>query len=120
MSYCGNPVDENGATTAPLAQYAAMYWVTHAQVKNIASRIRDGMDCLFDPDRPYFTAWVKLYDQRRWVDDLHHVKPLLPTLFVSIVCPGFTNLSHSKNTLNTTRQPQCHKILAPYSEKVEL
>ena len=48
--------------SAPLAEYAAEYWVTHAQVKNIASRVRDGMQCLFDPDKPYFEAWVGLYD----------------------------------------------------------
>ena len=48
--------------SAPLAEYAAEYWVTHAQVKNIASRVRDGIQCLFDPDKPYFEAWVGLYD----------------------------------------------------------
>jgi ankyrin repeat protein len=57
-----DPVDENGASTGPLAQYAAEHWVSHAQVENVASRIRDGMECLFDPDRPYFLAWVKLRD----------------------------------------------------------
>jgi hypothetical protein len=57
-----DPVDENGAATAPLARYAAEHWVSHAQVENVASRIRDGMERLFDPDRPYFSAWVKLHD----------------------------------------------------------
>ena len=32
------------------------------KVENVASRIRDGMESLFDPERPYFSAWVKLYD----------------------------------------------------------
>ena len=48
--------------SAPLAEYAAEYWVTHAQVKNVASRVRDGMECLFDPDKPYFEAWVRLHN----------------------------------------------------------
>ena len=48
--------------SAPLAEYAAEYWVTHAQVKNIAPRVRDGMQCLFDPDKPYFEAWVRLHN----------------------------------------------------------
>ena len=47
------------ASTAPLARYAAEHWVSHAQVENVASRIRGGMECLFNPDRPYFLAWVK-------------------------------------------------------------
>ncbi|KAH9044057.1 hypothetical protein EDB83DRAFT_1575968 [Lactarius deliciosus] len=52
----------NGTDNAPLARYAAKHWVTHTQVENVASRIRDGMECLFDPDKPYFEAWVRLHD----------------------------------------------------------
>ena len=55
--------DVNGhSDSAPLAKYAAEHWVTHAQVKNAASRVRDGMRCLFDPDKPYFEVWLKLHD----------------------------------------------------------
>ena len=61
-----DPVDES-AVAAPLALYAATYWPTHARVENVASRIRDGMETLFDPDKPYFSAWAKLYN----VDPLH-------------------------------------------------
>jgi ankyrin repeat protein len=52
-----NNVEEN----APLARYAAEYWVNHAQFEEVASRIK-GMEYLFDPDKPYFAAWRKLYD----------------------------------------------------------
>ena len=66
-----DPVDENSAETAPLTQYAASNLVAHALVENVASRIRDGMEQLFDPDRPYFSAWVKLWsvDYNRWGSD---------------------------------------------------
>ena len=50
-------VEEN----APLAGYAAEYWVKHAQFQDVASRIK-GMEYLFDPDKPYFTAWRELCD----------------------------------------------------------
>ncbi|KAF8260976.1 hypothetical protein EI94DRAFT_1810940 [Lactarius quietus] len=65
-----DPVNDNDGATAPLARYAAEYWVSHAKVENVASRIRNGMESLFDPDRPYFSAWVKLYnvDYRSWVE----------------------------------------------------
>jgi hypothetical protein len=53
---------KNGADSGPLARYAARHWVTHAQVQNVASRVRDGMQYLFDPDKPYFEAWVRLHD----------------------------------------------------------
>ena len=50
------------ADGAPLAGYAAEHWVTHAQIRNVASRLRDGMKDLFDPDKPYFEAWVQLHN----------------------------------------------------------
>ena len=46
----------------PLARYAAEHWVAHAQVDGVASRVRDGMEDLFDPDKPYFEAWVRSHD----------------------------------------------------------
>ncbi|KAI0265231.1 hypothetical protein BGY98DRAFT_1103165 [Russula aff. rugulosa BPL654] len=46
---------------APLAVYAAEYWVRHAQFEDVVSRIK-GMEDLFDVDKPYFVAWRELYD----------------------------------------------------------
>ncbi|KAH9035899.1 hypothetical protein EDB85DRAFT_2112675 [Lactarius pseudohatsudake] len=57
-----DPDVTNDADSAPLAQYVAEHWVTHARVENVASRVRNGMGRLFDPDQPYFEAWVKLHD----------------------------------------------------------
>ena len=58
--------DVTNADNAPLARYAAEHWVTHARVENVASRVRDGMEQLFDPDKPYFEAWIHLYDADRY------------------------------------------------------
>jgi ankyrin repeat protein len=52
-----NDVEKN----APLARYAAEHWVQHAQFEDVASRI-NGMEYLFDLDKPYFAAWCQLYD----------------------------------------------------------
>jgi Ankyrin repeats (many copies) len=46
---------------APLAVYAAEYWVRHAQFEDVVLRIK-GMEDLFDVDKPYFVAWRRLYD----------------------------------------------------------
>jgi Ankyrin repeats (3 copies) len=46
----------------PLAKYAAQYWVKHAQFENVSSCVQKGMERLFDPDKPQFLAWLKLYD----------------------------------------------------------
>jgi hypothetical protein len=65
-------VDDSSAGTAPLALYAAEHWVAHATVQNVTSRIRNGIESLFDPERPYFSAWVKLHnaDYRKWGSSL--------------------------------------------------
>jgi hypothetical protein len=57
-----DPEANSSADSAHLARYAAGNWVTHAQVKNVASRVCGGMRYLFDPDQPYFEAWVQLHD----------------------------------------------------------
>ncbi|KAH9073514.1 ankyrin repeat-containing domain protein [Lactarius deliciosus] len=80
--------DENGVAT-PLARYAAEHWVTHTQVGNVVSRIRDGMEYLFDPDRPYFSAWLKLYniDNRPWVSELDRkIQPGAVPLYHASFC----------------------------------
>ena len=55
--------DINGhADSTGLARYAAWHWMTHARVENVASQVRDGMEDLFDIDKPYFEAWLRLHD----------------------------------------------------------
>ena len=89
-----DPDDTSGANSGPLARYAAQNWVTHAQVDNVASRVRDGMRSLFDPDKPHFEAWIQLYD----IDDLNNVwgrasdpEPGASPLYYAALC-GFHEL----------------------------
>jgi ankyrin repeat protein len=67
--------DEEGEVgrNAPLARYAAEYWVRHAQFEDVASRIK-GMEHLFDLDKPYFAGWCRLYD----ID----TPPSIPSVFL--------------------------------------
>jgi ankyrin repeat protein len=58
-------VDQNSINSFPLARYAAQYWVTHVQFGNVSSRIEDGMDCLFDQEKPYFATWLWIYNEDR-------------------------------------------------------
>ncbi|KAI9442948.1 hypothetical protein H4582DRAFT_1145912 [Lactarius indigo] len=51
-----DPVDQDAADDVSLALYAARHWVGHAQVENVPPRIRDGMQRLFNPNKPYFSA----------------------------------------------------------------
>ena len=48
--------------SSPLAEYAARYWVRHAQFKEVSSCLRKAMGYLFDRDKPYFAAWLQLHN----------------------------------------------------------
>jgi len=47
---------------SPLAEFAAQHWVSHAQFGNVPAQVQKAMECLFDPDQPHFSVWLKLYD----------------------------------------------------------
>ena len=73
LLHLDEPIDIESAKGFPLADYAARNWVEHAQFKDVASRVKDGMEALFDPDKPYFAAWIGLHD----IDELKE-EPSLP------------------------------------------
>jgi hypothetical protein len=59
----GELVDEDNIEDKfPLARYAAEHWVDHARFENVSSHIREGMEDIFDPDKPYFAAWLQVHD----------------------------------------------------------
>ncbi|KAF8492411.1 hypothetical protein F5888DRAFT_914655 [Russula emetica] len=55
-------IDRDSMKSFPLARYAAQYWATHARIENVSSRIKDGMECLFDADKPHFATWLWIYN----------------------------------------------------------
>jgi len=57
MQLDGN-VDRKRLETFPLALYAAKHWVNHAQYDEVASRVQDTMEELFNPSKPYLAAWL--------------------------------------------------------------
>ena len=63
-------VDRNSIVNYPLARYAAQYWPTHARVENVSSHIKDGMECLFDADKPHFATWLWIYNEDHLVSML--------------------------------------------------
>ncbi|KAH9055873.1 ankyrin repeat-containing domain protein [Lactarius deliciosus] len=54
--------EDEVARKAPLARYAAKFWVGHAQVGNVDIHMKDAMDYFFDMDKPYLRTWVRLHD----------------------------------------------------------
>jgi ankyrin repeat protein len=55
-------VDKKRLATFPLALYAARYWVNHAKFEDVASRVQDAIECLFNPQKPFLAAWAWMYD----------------------------------------------------------
>jgi ankyrin repeat protein len=61
-----DPIDSGGLKSFPLARYAAQCWATHARIENVSSQIKDGMECLFDANKPHFKIWLWLYKADQW------------------------------------------------------
>jgi len=85
-----NSINESGIKDYPLADYAAQYWIEHAKFENVSSHLEDVMKLLFDPDRPHFSAWVRLHDMDR---DLRESKvsgtllqPQAPPIYYATLC----------------------------------
>ena len=83
------------ADSGALAGYAAEHWTAHAHFENIASQFRDGTEDLFDPDKPYFKAWVKLHDMDAkngiYFPDPPDSEPRARPLYYAALC-GFLEL----------------------------
>jgi hypothetical protein len=57
-----NTLEMEMAKGFPLVEYAAEHWVEHARFEKVSSRVRDGMDDLFDTSKPHFAAWLRVHD----------------------------------------------------------
>ena len=80
----------------PLAEYAAKHWITHAQFEDVASFVKDGMETLFDCDKPHFGAWVGIYNMDGKPSSESPSK--IPTpLYYSSLC-GFSDLVEHLST----------------------
>ena len=55
-------VDRSRLETFPLAIYAAQHWVDHARYKDVAPRIQNGIEQLFNPNKSYLPAWTWIHD----------------------------------------------------------
>ena len=77
--------------SSPLAGYAAHHWVTHVQFERVSSFVRKAMEYLFNPDMPYFAAWLQLHDidtHRKYPFDGHdgHWESGATPLYYAVLC----------------------------------
>jgi len=82
--------DETEIQNFPLALYAAENWFNHVLFGDVSSDIRDGMDRLFDKNKPHLAAWIWLYDvencQRRDQLSPHPTQPDAVPLYYAALC----------------------------------
>ena len=71
-------VDRDKIKNFPLADYAARHWVKHAQFKGVLSHIKDGMECLFDADKPHLSGWLWIYNEDRLGSSMVTMSPEKP------------------------------------------
>jgi ankyrin repeat protein len=85
-------VDKFNVRDIPLAEYAAQYWVDHAQFENVSSRIQETMEFLFDMDKPHWAAWIRVYSIDAYWDcySSYEVNDAFPLYYASLC--GFYNL----------------------------
>ena len=46
---------------SPLTEYAAKYWMYHAQFEEVWGLVEDQIRSLFDPEKPHLEGWLKFY-----------------------------------------------------------
>jgi Ankyrin repeats (3 copies) len=71
-------VDRDNIEGFPLARYATLYWATYARVEDASSRITDGVECLFDADKPYFSTWLWICNADRGGHSMPTIRPTKP------------------------------------------
>ena len=86
-------VNKGNVGDIPLVEYAAQYWVDHAQFEKVASRIRDAMNYFFDADKPHWAPWcrVQMIDFRRLDFDPTRSQDAFPLYYASL--GGFYDLA---------------------------
>jgi hypothetical protein len=71
-------IDRGNIEDFPLARYASQYRARHARVGNVSSRVKDGVECLFDADKPPLATWVWIYDEDPWCTSMQTMRPEKP------------------------------------------
>jgi len=71
-------IDRDKIKAFPLAKYAAEHWVKHARFENVSSYVKDGMECLFDADKPHYATWLWVYKEDDYGDSTGTMSPDTP------------------------------------------
>ncbi|KAH8980695.1 hypothetical protein EDB92DRAFT_266231 [Lactarius akahatsu] len=71
----------------PLVEYASRHWVDHARFEEVSSRVRDGVDDLFDSSKPHFAAWLRVHNMDKdWVNFSRESHGVGSPLYYATLC----------------------------------
>ena len=79
----------------PLLEYTLEHWVDHALFENVSLRVQDGIEILFDVEKPHFSRWVRIDshidDYYHWQDEKHPDQLKAAPMYYAALC-GFTQV----------------------------
>ena len=91
LLHLDDSIRESYVERFPLAEYAARYWVDHAQFEDVSLRLQDAIENLFDRDKPHLSRWILVHNiDDRWVrrnDEWSNGAPVYYAAFC-----GFSNI----------------------------
>ena len=89
-------IDKESVKSFHFAKYAARHWAYHAQFEDVAEHVKEGMEMLFDPDKPHFAAWVEIYDLDQWHPLPWLIFPISKPnrLYYSVLCGFYRLVKH--------------------------
>jgi hypothetical protein len=93
----------------PLAEYAAEYWAGHARFKNVSSRVKHEIECLFDADKPHFAAWFSIQGPL-WASTWHFLPDLPKFTPTPIYYASYFGFDFLVEHLITRRPEDIHAI----------
>ena len=87
-------VDKDNVKDFPLAPYAVEFWDEHAKFGSVSARIKDGMECLFDEDKPHFATllWISIEVKYPRLSRMRPAKLKVCTLYHAAML-GFRDLA---------------------------
>ena len=110
-------IDKESVKSLPLSEYAAQHWVEHAQYGDVASRVKAGMETLFNPYKPHFATWIGIHDIENPMGHWRHFphlgispNPTPNPLYYSVLCGFYFLVMH----LATKHPPFVNAICGQY------
>ena len=90
----------------PLAEYALEHWVKHAQFENVSLQIKDGIEDLFDAEKPHLWRWMRVRGNMDkmfpWIDATRPEQPEAAPIYRAAHCGWHNVVMHEVIMRNPT------------------